>query len=41
MMMFATPFEDYIPPPEFVKALDLIFLYTLITNRTPPQALFG
>lgn len=26
MMMFATPFEDYIPPPEFVKALDLIFL---------------
>lgn len=25
-MMFSTPFEDYHPPPSFVKAMDLIFL---------------
>ena len=25
-MMFSTPFEDYRPPPSFVKAIDLIFL---------------
>jgi citrate synthase len=25
-MMFSTPFEDYQPPPSFVKAIDLIFL---------------